>query len=298
MASVRLKRSAVMVKVLKGKAVAEKLNKQTQQVVEDLKSIQCLPALAIVRIGEDSSSIAYESAAIKAMHQVGIEVSSLTFAADSVYEDILSVIDRLNEDKNIHGILVMQPLPEGISRNDIAERINPEKDIDGLTPTNLGKLVENKLSGLWPSTPRAVMELLDYYDIELKGADVCVIGSSPVVGKPLSMLLLNAEATVSNCHVHTKDLKMYTRQADIVISATGAIHLVTPDHIKDGAIVIDVGYGEMDGKIYGDVQYDKVEQKAAAITPVPGGVGTITTAVLAEQVVQAAWTLVTEQKNQ
>ncbi|GEQ32383.1 bifunctional 5,10-methylenetetrahydrofolate dehydrogenase/5,10-methenyltetrahydrofolate cyclohydrolase [Marinilactibacillus psychrotolerans] len=286
-----------MVKVLQGKPVAEKLNKQTEQVVQDLKSIQCTPALAIVRIGDDDSSIAYESAAIKVMNQVGIEVSSLTFSTDTAHDAIFSAIDELNEDQNIHGILVMQPLPEGISRNEIAERIDPEKDIDGLTPSNLGKLVENNLTGLWPSTPKAVMELLEFYNIELKGADVCVIGSSPIVGKPLTILLLNAKATVSNCHVHTKDLKMYTRKADIVISATGSVHLITPEHIKEEAIVIDVGYGEHDGEICGDVQYDKVEQKAAAITPVPGGVGPITTAVLAEQVVKAAWTFVTERKN-
>lgn len=286
-----------MVKVLQGKEVADKINRQTKQVVEELKSIHCLPTLAIVRVGADQSSIAYESAAIKAMNQVGIEVSSVVFPEETARGEILSAIDELNEDKSTHGILVMQPLPEGISRNDIAMRIDPEKDIDGLTPSNLGKLVENDLTGLWPSTPKAVMELLEYYEIELVGADVCVIGSSPVVGKPLAILMLNAKATVSNCHAQTKDLKMYTKQADIVISATGAVHLVTPDHIKEGAVVVDVGYGHIDGKPCGDVQYDEVAKKASAITPVPGGIGTITTAVLAEQVVQAAWLLEKEYKS-
>lgn len=280
-----------MTKVLSGKEVADKINQQTQQVVEELKLIHHIPALAIVRVGEDPSSIAYETAAIKAMNQVGIEVESIVFPEDAPSEHILSAIDDLNENADTHGILVMQPLPESLSRNEVALRISPDKDIDGLTPSNLGKLVENDQTGLWPSTPKAVMELLAYYEIELAGADVCVIGSSPVVGKPLSILLLNAEATVANCHIKTKDLTQYTRQADIVISATGAPHLVSPEHVREGAVVIDVGYGQVDGKTCGDVQYDAVAEKAAAITPVPGGIGTITTAVLAEQVVKAAWKL-------
>ncbi|WP_080145741.1 bifunctional 5,10-methylenetetrahydrofolate dehydrogenase/5,10-methenyltetrahydrofolate cyclohydrolase [Marinilactibacillus piezotolerans] len=278
-----------MTKVLSGKEVADKINQQTQQVVEELKLIHHIPALAIVRVGEDPSSIAYETAAIKAMNQVGIEVESIVFPEDAPSEHILSAIDDLNENADTHGILVMQPLPESLSRNEVALRISPDKDIDGLTPSNLGKLVENDQTGLWPSTPKAVMELLAYYEIELAGSDVCVIGSSPVVGKPLSILLLNAEATVANCHIKTKDLTQYTRQADIVISATGAPHLVSPEHVREGAVVIDVGYGQVDGKTCGDVQYDAVAEKAAAITPVPGGIGTITTAVLAEQVVKAAW---------
>lgn len=280
-----------MTKVLSGKEVADKINQQTQQVVEELKLIHHIPALAIVRVGEDPSSIAYETAAIKAMNQVGIEVESIVFPEDAPSEHILSAIDDLNENADTHGILVMQPLPESLSRNEVALRISPDKDIDGLTPSNLGKLVENDQTGLWPSTPKAVMELLAYYEIELAGADVCVIGSSPVVGKPLSILLLNAEATVANCHIKTKDLTQYTRQADIVVSATGAPHLVSPEHVREGAVVIDVGYGQVDGKTCGDVQYDAVAEKAAAITPVPGGIGTITTAVLAEQVVKAAWKL-------
>ncbi|MEC6749201.1 bifunctional 5,10-methylenetetrahydrofolate dehydrogenase/5,10-methenyltetrahydrofolate cyclohydrolase [Marinilactibacillus sp. XAAS-LB27] len=286
-----------MVNVLKGKPVAEKISQQAKLVVDELKSVDCQPTLAIVRIGEEASSISYETAAIKTMNQVGIEVSSVVFSEETAPGKILSTIDDLNEDREIHGILIMQPLPDGLSRNDIALRVDPEKDIDGLTPSNLGKLVENDRTGLWPSTPKAVMELLDYYGIDLVGADVCVIGSSPVVGKPLSILLLNEEATVANCHVKTKNLKNYTQQADIVISATGVAHLVTPEHIKEGAVVIDVGYGHVDGKPCGDVQYDEVMGKASAITPVPGGIGTITTAILAEQVVKAAWSLQVEQKH-
>ncbi|WP_208559590.1 bifunctional 5,10-methylenetetrahydrofolate dehydrogenase/5,10-methenyltetrahydrofolate cyclohydrolase [Marinilactibacillus kalidii] len=286
-----------MVKILEGKPVAEKISQQAKQVVDELKRVECRPTLAIVRIGEDASSISYETAAVKTMNQIGIDVTSVFFPEDTTSADIFAEIDRLNEDDQTHGILVMQPLPEGISRNDIAKRIDPEKDIDGLTPDNLGKLVENDQSGLWPSTPKAVMALLEYYKVELVGADVCVVGSSPVVGKPLSILLLNEEATVANCHVKTKNLEQYTQQADIVISATGVAHLIGPNHIKQDAIVVDVGYGRINGKTCGDVQYEAVAEKASAITPVPGGIGTITTAILAEQVVKAAWALKAEHKH-
>ncbi|OJF92922.1 bifunctional 5,10-methylenetetrahydrofolate dehydrogenase/5,10-methenyltetrahydrofolate cyclohydrolase [Alkalibacterium sp. 20] len=274
---------------LSGKPVARKLLNQAKQTVDDLKKIDYLPTLAIVRVGTDKSSISYENAAIKAMKRVGIEVESVVFEETVTSKKVIDAIIGLNRDKKIHGILVMQPLPDSLSRNDIARCINPKKDIDGLSPENLGRVVENDRTTLVPSTPRAVMSLLKYYDIPLEGKDICVIGSSPVVGKPLTLMLLNAEATVSNLHVKTKDTKRYTKQADIVISATGVVELVTADHIKDGAVVIDVGFGYKDGKPVGDVKYEEVAAKASAITPVPGGVGAITTAVLAEQVAQAAW---------
>lgn len=274
---------------LSGRPVAQKLLNQAKQTVDDLKKIDCFPTLAIVRVGEEKSSISYENAAIKAMTRVGIEVESVVFEETVTSKKVIQAIIGLNKDKAIHGILVMQPLPASVSRNDIARCIHPKKDIDGLTPENLGRVVENDGNTLVPSTPKAVMALLNHYAIPLEGKDICVIGSSPVVGKPLTLMLLNAEATVSNLHVKTKDTKRYTQQADIVISATGVVELITADHIKEGAVVIDVGFGYKDGKPVGDVKYDEVAAKASAVTPVPGGVGSITTAVLAEQVAQAAW---------
>lgn len=279
-----------MTKVLDGKVVAREILARTAQTVEELKKVDSPPTLAIVRVGEESSSISYENAAIKAMNRVGIEVQSVIFEASQSHQEIFQGLEELNEDEGVHGILVMQPLPEGLSRNEIANHIDPEKDVDGLTPENLGRLVEQDPSVLLPSTPLAVMELLEYYEVETKGLDVVVIGSSSVVGKPLSILLLNAKATVTNCHLDTKDVKAYTSKADVVVSATGALGLVKADYIKEGAIVIDVGFGYKDGKMMGDVDYDEVKEKASAITPVPGGVGSITTAVLAEQVVKSAWT--------
>lgn len=278
-------------KELNGKVVAEELMRQTAQTVDDLKKINCLPTLAIVRVGEETSSISYENAAIKTMQKVGITVESHLFDEDIESEEVITAIERLNQDPSIHGILVMQPLPDSLSRNDIARCIDPAKDIDGLTPENLGRVVENDTNALYPSTPRAVMELLDYYGIEVEGKDICVIGSSPVVGKPLSIMLLNAEATVTNLHIKSKDVKRHTKEADIVISATGSIELVTADYIREGAVVVDVGFGYKDGKPVGDVKFDEVSKVASAITPVPGGIGSITTAVLAEQVSRAAWIL-------
>lgn len=279
-----------MTNVMDGKVVAKEILRRTSQTVEELKKVDCFPQLAIVRVGEDPSSISYENAAIKTMNQVGIEVKSVIFQQSQSPQEVFQGLEELNNDKEVHGILVMQPLPESISRNEVANHIAPEKDVDGLTPENLGRLVEQDPSVLLPSTPLAVMELLDYYDIDTKGLDVAVIGSSSVVGKPLTILLLNAHATVTNCHIDTKDIKAYTSKADVVISATGALGLVKADYIKEGAIVIDVGFGYKDGKMMGDVDYDEVKEKASAITPVPGGVGSITTAVLAEQVVKSAWT--------
>ena len=278
-----------MTKELKGRPVAKALLERTMNTVEDLKKIDCYPTLAIVRVGDDKSSISYENAAIKTMQQSGIAVEPVIFKETADAEEVLQSIEALNQKADIHGILVMQPLPDTLARNDIARCLNPNKDIDGLTPENLGRVVENDPTTLVPSTPKAVMALLEFYGIAVEGKDVCVIGSSPVVGKPLSIMLLNEEATVSNVHVKTKDIKLYTCQADIVISATGVVELVKAEHIKEGAIVIDVGFGYKDGKPVGDVSYDDVYEKAGAITPVPGGVGSITTAILAEQVAQAAW---------
>lgn len=278
-------------KELNGKPVSKELLKKATQTVADLKLVNCEPTLAIVRVGNETSSVSYENAAIRTMQKVGIQVESILFEESTTADEVMWAIQGLNKDTAIHGILVMQPLPESFSRNDIARCIDPSKDIDGLTPENLGRVVEGDTQALYPSTPKAVMALLEHYAIEVEGKDVCVIGSSPVVGKPLSIMLLNAEATVTNLHIKSKDIKKYTREADIVISATGAIELVTADYIKEGAVVVDVGFGYKDGQPVGDVKYDEVSKKASAVTPVPGGVGSITTAVLAEQVSRAAWML-------
>lgn len=222
------------------------------------------------------------------MEQSNIEVQAITLDEDSTTEDVLDIIDGLNADDSVHGVIIMQPLPENISRNQLSDRLDPRKDVDGLNPINLGRLVEGNSNAMAPSTPQAIIEILDFYGYELKGADVVVIGSSSTVGKPLSIMLSNRKATVSNLHVYTKDNTLYSKNADILISATGQLGLVDASYIKNGAVVIDVGFGYKNGKATGDVQFDNVLPLVSAITPVPGGVGSVTTSVLASQVIKAA----------
>lgn len=221
------------------------------------------------------------------MESVSIDSDSVTLSEDSTTEDVIEAIEKLNKDDSVHGVIMMQPLPEQISRSEVSEKLDPRKDVDALNPVNMGKLVEGNEEAMAPSTPAAVMEILKYYDYDLEGVEATVIGSSPVVGKPMSIMLLNAGATVANTHGKTKDNRLHTMKSDIIVSATGALHLVDDSYIPEGATVIDVGYGYKDGKPTGDVNYDVVESIAGAITPVPGGVGSVTTAVLASQVVKA-----------
>jgi len=277
-----------MTKVLDGKEVRKDLINRIENDVNELKNNGVTPTLAVVRVEGDKSSESYEKAAKKIMTKVGIETKSMTFDNDASLEKVSNAIEKLNGDENVHGIIVMQPLPENIERNEISTLIDPYKDVDALNPTNLGKLISNEPDVQYPSTPKGVMELIDYYDIELEGKDVTVVGASPVVGLPLANMLINEGATVSNCHIYTKDTKAYTSKSDIVVSATGALGLIKEDFVKKDAIVIDVGFGYKDGEPTGDVDYDNVFDKAAQITPVPGGVGSVTTAVLASQVVRGA----------
>ncbi|MGF3141696.1 bifunctional 5,10-methylenetetrahydrofolate dehydrogenase/5,10-methenyltetrahydrofolate cyclohydrolase [Facklamia sp. P13064] len=277
-----------MGKILDGKEVGKAIRERTRQEAEALREKGIVPKLVVLRVDENPSSMAYEKNAMKVMEKCGIEAEARTELDAKTTEDVLKIIDELNADKSVSGVIIMQPFPEGIERAEIAERLNPYKDVDALNPINLGKLINNDPTAMAPSTAQACIEILDYYDYELEGAEVCVIGSSPVVGKPLAVMLSNRNATVSNTHVYTKDNTIHTTLADIVVSATGALGLVGPDYIKEGATVIDVGFGYKDGKATGDVRFDEVEPKASAITPVPGGVGSVTTGVLASQVVKGA----------
>lgn len=277
-----------MAKILDGKEVGKAIRERNKKEAEKLKDQGIEPKLVVVRVDENKSSIAYEKSAMKVMEKCGIKAEARTELDATTTEDLLKVIDELNEDESVSGVICMQPFPEGINRAEVAERLHPFKDVDALGPVNLGKLINSDPTAMAPSTAQAVIEILDYYDYELEGAETCVIGSSPVVGKPLMVMLTNRNATVSNTHVYTKDNTIHSTLADIVISATGALGLVGPEYIKDGATVIDVGFGYKDGKATGDVRFDEVEPKASAITPVPGGVGSVTTAVLAAQVIKGA----------
>lgn len=277
-----------MAKLLDGRVVAKALNKQTTTQIESLYEVGITPTLAIMRADENPSSIQYEKTAANYMQKMGIATQHIVLKDEISETKFLQKLEQLNTNPTIHGILVMQPLPRTISLARVSESIAPMKDIDGMHPLNLGHIMSGNKKSHLPSTVKAVLELLRYYEINVAKKDICVIGKSNTVGKPLSVLLLNERATVTTCHTGTKNLKQYTQVADILISAAGNIGLITKKHVEKDAVVIDVGFSFKDNKAYGDVQFDEVAEIASAITPVPGGVGSVTTAALAQQVANAA----------
>lgn len=276
-----------MTVVMTGKEVANKLIDEMEKDLADLSTKNISPHLAIIRAGDDPGSIAYENGLKKRFQEIGLKVDSFTYPADIEEEKFLEEFGEINENEDIHGVLVLRPLPDHLDTSKVSQKINPLKDVDGMSPTNLGKIMVDDDEGLISATPAGVMEMLDFYEIDLEGKDVVIIGHSEVVGKPLDILLLNKNATVTVTHIYSKNTKKMAKQADILITATGSAGLVTKDFVKDGAIVIDVGISRIKGKIYGDVEYDEVAEKAGQITPVPGGVGAVTTSMLAKNVIKA-----------
>lgn len=281
-----------MAKILDGKEVGNSLKADVKAAAEKYRAEGVVPKLVVLRVGENKSSMAYENAAKKVMNSVSIDAESVTLPEESSTEDLIKAIEDLNNDSSVHGVIMMQPLPSQISREEVSRYLDPRKDVDALNPINMGMLVEGNPNAFAPSTAQAVIEILDYYDYDLTGAEVSVIGSSPVIGKPVTIMLLNRGATVANMHQSTVDNTLHTKKSDIIVSATGALGLVGPDYVKEGATIIDVGYGFKDGKATGDVRFDEVEPLVSAITPVPGGVGSVTTAVLASQVIKSVGLLV------
>ncbi len=276
-------------KEFKGRPVSEAIGKDIR---EKLSSVETMlgrkPRLAIIRCGEKPSDLTYEKNAARRIREFGMEAESFVFPEDVSDNIFLRSFNALNEDKRIDGILLMRPLPPQLNEGFIISCIDSEKDVDGISPVNAAGLYLGT-EGFAPCTAQAVMELLHYYKVELPGKNVVVIGRSNVVGKPLSMLLLKEDATVTICHSRTKDLEKVTKKADILISAIGRARAITSDHIKKGAIVIDVGINtDREGRLCGDVDYEDCKLKAGAITPVPGGVGAVTTAILAKHLFEAA----------
>lgn len=240
--------------------------------------------LAIVLAGSSKPSAMYASFMMKvaASFEIDAEIYSKD---DSVTEKELgNLVDSLSADPKISGILMMMPLPNGISEEKMVAKIHPDKDVDGLSETNLGRLLAGK-EGLFGNTPRAVMAILHHYKIDLSGKNVVVLGRSNVIGKPVSLMMLKENATVTICHSKTKNLKEITGSADILVAAIGKAHFVTKDMVKEGAVVIDVGINKLDGKTVGDVDYEAVKEIASAITPVPGGVGSVTTSMVVENII-------------
>ena len=260
-----------------GKRIAQQI-----QEVREKKGIN--PELAIVVVGDDAPSTMYAASMQKTARSVGLKASIYREAADIGEAELLALIDRLNEDPVVFGILLMMPLPKSIDSQRIINRIDPSKDVDGLTDANIANLYTGR-AGFVPCTPQAVMAILDYYHISLSGKEVVIIGRSHVVGKPLAQLCLSRNATVTVCHSRTNDLKAVCQRADVIMAAAGKAGLVTGDMIKPGAVVVDVGINRVDGKTVGDVAFEDAALRAGAITPVPGGVGAVTTMMILENVV-------------
>ena len=279
-----------MADILKGKPVADHLDEISLAKSEALREKGIIPLLAILRVGARDDDISYERGASKKCRKTGVEVRSVVLPEDVEQEEFYRTLDELNNDPKVHGILMFRPLPKHLDNEKARLSINPEKDVDGCGNRSLTGVFINKKMGFAPCTAEAAMQILDYYSIELSGKMVVVIGRSLVVGKPLAMLLLNRNATVTVCHSRSINIPEISRDADIIISCTGQMESVNAECVREGQTVIDVGitYNEKKQKLCGDVLFEEVEPIVAAITPVPGGVGSVTTSVLVSHVVEAA----------
>lgn len=279
-----------MAELLKGAPVAEALNEKTAAKVENLKSKGITPTLAILRVGERPDDISYERGAMKRCAKACVEVKNVVLPQNVDSEVFFSELERLNNDENVHGILMFRPLPPHIDGEKARRMLLPSKDVDGCTDGSLAGVFTNTELGFAPCTAQAAMEILDYYGIDCTGRRAAVIGRSLVVGRPAAMMLMHRNATVTICHTKTEDMTSVTKEADILIVCAGKMETIGKEYIKEGQIVIDVGIGwnEEKGKLCGDVRFDEAEQIAGAITPVPGGVGAVTTGVLVSHVVEAA----------
>ena len=270
---------------MNGRDLSAKVKMNLKKSVEGLKKVGVTPALAVILVGDDEASKVYVRNKHRAAEKIGIKTIDETMPADSKQEDVIKMIEKYNNDPDVHGILVQMPLPKHIDEKAIIDAIDPKKDVDGSHPENMGRLFMNEPQAL-PCTPRGIMELLKEYDIDVRGQEVVIVGRSNLVGRPLAALMINSSATVTVAHSRTKDLPDVVRRADIVVAAVGRPEMVKGDWIKPGATVIDVGINRVpaaeEGKtrLVGDVDYTSAAEAASAITPVPGGVGPMTIAVL------------------
>ncbi len=275
--------------LLDGRKLSKKIELQVTEEVKTLKeTCGCTPGLAVVLVGQDPASAAYVTMKKKACDRVGFYSVTHDMPENISQEVIEQTIARLNADSSIDGILIQLPLPQQIDTTKLLELVEPAKDVDGFHPFNVGRLVTN-LDGFVSCTPLGVMELLKEYDIDVKGKNCVVIGASNIVGKPMSSLLLNADATVEICHIFTDDLKKHTLNADVILVGVGVINLITEDMVKDDVIIVDIGVSRTaEGKLTGDVDFENVSKKSSYITPSPGGVGPMTIAMLLSNTLKAA----------
>ncbi|MBO5505084.1 MAG: bifunctional methylenetetrahydrofolate dehydrogenase/methenyltetrahydrofolate cyclohydrolase FolD [Clostridia bacterium] len=277
-----------MAKLLSGKEVSTKIKEALKVEIEELKSAGKTPGLAVIIVGEDPASKVYVGRKEAMCIELGMHSEKYALPEDTTQEELLALIDKLNNKKEIHGILCQLPLPKHLDEKIVINSISPEKDVDAFHPVNVGKIMIGDFDFV-PCTPAGIMELIAESGVEPEGKSCVVIGRSNIVGKPMSMLLLHKNGTVTTCHSRTKNLSEITKQADILVAAVGRANFVTADMVKEGAVVIDVGMNRLDdGRLVGDVDFENVEKVAGAITPVPGGVGPMTIAMLMKNTVTAA----------
>jgi len=279
-----------MAEILKGAPVTAALNEKMAAETAELKTKGVVPTLAILRVGERPDDLSYEKGAMKRCETVGVDVRNVVLPADVCQEDFDAALEQLNTDESVHGILMFRPLPKQLDSERARQMLNPAKDVDGCTDGSLAGVFTNTKVGFAPCTAQAAIEILDYYGINCTGKRAAVIGRSLVVGRPVSMMLMHKNATVTTCHTKTVDMPTVTREADILIVCAGQMESIGAEYVREGQTVVDVGIGwnEEKGKLCGDVKFEEAEPVVGAITPVPGGVGTVTTSVLVSHVVEAA----------
>lgn len=278
-----------MDKLLSGKEVSLNLMNKLKKRILKLKCEGAVPAAAFIRVGSNRDDIAYQNSILRTCNNVGVTTVLHELEEDVTTEALIDLIKSLNEKNDINGIMIFRPLPDAIDEELVNSIISPDKDVEGMNPINLAKVFAGNYEGFAPCTATAVMEILKYYEISLKGKHAVILGRSMVVGKPLSMMLLKEDETVTLCHSKTENIVEIARTADVLVAAMGRPNAVGAEYIKPGAIVIDVGINvDRNGKICGDVNFDEVENIASMITPVPGGVGSVTTAILIKNIVKAA----------
>ena len=277
-----------MAKILSGKVVSQRIKDELKEEVKELNAKGIFPGLAVIIVGDDPASRVYVNSKKKACEEIGVYSEEYALPAETSEEELLGLVEKLNNEPKINGILVQLPLPKHIDEETIINAISPIKDVDAFHPSNVGKIMIGNYDFL-PCTPAGVMELIKESGIDVSGKECVIVGRSNIVGKPQAMLLLHANGTVTICHSRTQDLKSKTKNADILVAAVGIPNFITGDMIKEGAVVIDVGINRVaDKKLVGDVEFESAEKVASAITPVPGGVGPMTIAMLMKNTVKAA----------
>lgn len=277
-----------MATLLKGAAVADAINERSKTDIPALAERGITPTLAMVRVGSRGDDIAYENGASKRCDKVGVKVKSIVLPEDVTQSGLLETIEDLNRDRLVHGVLIFMPLPKHLDGEAVRRALLPEKDVDGITSGSLAGVFTGSGEGFAPCTAQACIEILDYYGVNCRGKRAVVVGRSLVVGKPAAMLLMAKNATVTTCHTKTVDMPSITKNAEILIAAAGKANALGAEYLSRGQTVIDVGINFIDGKMCGDVDFAAAEPVVGAITPVPGGVGTVTTSVLVSHVVEAA----------